>query len=64
MKAIINSSSQYSPRFDCVLSADEAGFLEYWRPQEPWGLPDDVPGLWQYKSQTDLFDFKKVSADG
>ncbi|KAG7562564.1 hypothetical protein FFLO_02038 [Filobasidium floriforme] len=49
----------YSPRFDCVLSADEAGFLEYWRPQEPWGLPDDVPGLWQYKSQTDLFDFKK-----
>jgi peptidylprolyl isomerase domain and WD repeat-containing protein 1 len=51
---------QYSPRYDCVISADESGFVEYWRPQEPWSLPEDVPGLWQYKSQTDLFEFKKV----
>lgn len=52
--------SQYSPVYDCVISSDEGGFIEYWRPTEPWALPSDVRGLWQYKSQTDLFEFKKV----
>ena len=34
--------------------------MEYWQPSEPFGLPS-IPGIWQYKSQTDLFQFKKVS---
>jgi len=50
---------QYSSRYDCVVSADEEGFVEYWQPSEPWGLPT-LPGLWQYKSSTDLYHFKKV----
>ncbi|ORX39736.1 peptidyl-prolyl cis-trans isomerase [Kockovaella imperatae] len=48
----------YNSRYDCVISADEAGFVEYWQPSEPWGLPS-IPNLWQFKSQTDLFHFKK-----
>jgi peptidylprolyl isomerase domain and WD repeat-containing protein 1 len=51
---------QYSARYHCVISADEAGFVEYWQPSEPWTLPENVKGLWQFKSQTDLFEFKKV----
>ena len=50
---------QYNSRYDCVVSADEQGFVEYWQPSEPWGLPS-IPNIWQLKSQTDLFHFKKV----
>ncbi|KAI0346034.1 peptidyl-prolyl cis-trans isomerase [Trametopsis cervina] len=49
----------YSDRFDTVISADESGFIEYWRPTEPFELPRNVPGLWSYKSTTDLYEFKK-----
>ncbi|KAG8931090.1 hypothetical protein FRC01_001850 [Tulasnella sp. 417] len=36
---------QYSPQYDCVISADEAGFVEYWRPAEPWDPPKNIPGM-------------------
>ncbi|KAJ7600641.1 hypothetical protein C8J56DRAFT_1010469 [Mycena floridula] len=49
----------YSDRYDTVLSADENGFVECWQPIEPFGLPKNVPGFWSYKSDTDLYDFKK-----
>ncbi|KAK7056845.1 Peptidyl-prolyl cis-trans isomerase cyp15 [Paramarasmius palmivorus] len=49
----------YSDRYDTVVSADEGGFIEYWQPTEPFGLPKNVPGLWSYKSETDLYEFKK-----
>ena len=52
---------QYSDRFDCVVSADEGGFVEYWRPSEQFELPTNVSGLWSFKTQTDLYEFKKVS---
>ena len=52
--------TQYSDRYDTVLSADEGGFIEYWQPTEPFGLPKNVPGLWSFKSETDLYEFKKV----
>jgi peptidylprolyl isomerase domain and WD repeat-containing protein 1 len=51
---------QYSDRYDTVISADEGGFVEYWKPVEPFGLPKDVAGLWSYKTETDLYEFKKV----
>jgi peptidylprolyl isomerase domain and WD repeat-containing protein 1 len=34
--------------------------LEYWQPTEPFELPKNLPGLWSYKSATDLYEFKKV----
>jgi peptidylprolyl isomerase domain and WD repeat-containing protein 1 len=54
------NSPQYSDQYDCVLSADTNGFVEYWRPAEPFGLPKNVPGMWEFKSKTDLYEFKKV----
>jgi peptidylprolyl isomerase domain and WD repeat-containing protein 1 len=54
------ADEQYNSKYDCVVSADEDGFVEYWQPSEPWGVPS-ISGIWQYKSQTDLFQFKKVS---
>lgn len=53
--------SQYSDRYDTVVSADEGGFIEYWQPIEPFTLPKNIHGLWSYKSETDLYEFKKVS---
>jgi peptidylprolyl isomerase domain and WD repeat-containing protein 1 len=55
------TSVQYSDKYDTVISADEGGFVEYWQPSEPWGMPKNLPGLWSYKSSTDLYEFKKVS---
>jgi peptidylprolyl isomerase domain and WD repeat-containing protein 1 len=41
-----------------VISADESGFLEYWQPTEPYEVPTQ-PGMWTFKSNTDLYEFKK-----
>ncbi|KAF8231741.1 hypothetical protein L208DRAFT_1467638 [Tricholoma matsutake] len=49
----------FSDRYDTVISADEGGFVEYWKPVEPFGLPSNIPGLWSFKSETDLYEFKK-----
>ncbi|KAI0699305.1 hypothetical protein C8T65DRAFT_581357 [Cerioporus squamosus] len=49
----------YSDKYDCVVSADEGGFVEYWQPSEPFELPKNAHGLWHYKSETDLYEFKK-----
>ena len=57
---MFDTLGQYSDRFDCVISADEGGFVEYWRPGEQFELPNNVPGLWSFKTQTDLYEFKKV----
>ena len=46
----------YNNEHDCVVSADEAGMIEYWTPGGSYDKPESV---WQYKSSTDLFEFKK-----
>lgn len=51
---------KYSDRYDTVISADEGGFIEIWQPFEPFGLPKNIPGFWSFKSETDLYEFKKV----
>ena len=51
---------QYADAYDTVVSADESGFLEYWQPTEPYEPPKHIKGMWQLKSQTDLYEFKKV----
>jgi peptidylprolyl isomerase domain and WD repeat-containing protein 1 len=45
--------------YDCVLSADDNGMLEYWRPCGNYEKPDNV---FEYKSSTNLFDFKKAKS--
>jgi peptidylprolyl isomerase domain and WD repeat-containing protein 1 len=46
----------FNNEYDCVVSADESGMLEYWRPTGNYEKPDNV---FEYKSSTNLFDFKK-----
>lgn len=47
----------YNNEFDCVVSADEGGMIEYWRPEGSYKAPDSV---FSFKSSTDLFAFKKA----
>lgn len=47
----------FNNEYDCVVSADEGGMLEYWRPSGSYEKPDNVFGM---KSSTSLFEFKKV----
>ena len=47
----------FNNNFDCVVSSDESGMLEYWRSSGTYDKPDNV---FKMKSSTNLFDFKKV----
>jgi peptidylprolyl isomerase domain and WD repeat-containing protein 1 len=47
----------FNPAYDCVVSADDSGMLEYWRPAGNFEKPDNV---FKMKSSTNLFDFKKA----
>lgn len=50
----------YNNEFDCVVSVDQGGMIEYWRPDPPFEKPDSV---FMMKSSTNLFEFKKVPSD-
>ncbi|KAI5309614.1 hypothetical protein KEM55_002823 [Ascosphaera atra] len=50
----------YNPVYNCVISADESGMLEYWRADdEPFTKPENV---FELKSSTNLFAFKKAKS--
>ncbi|KAI1115155.1 cyclophilin-type peptidyl-prolyl cis-trans isomerase [Nemania sp. NC0429] len=49
----------FNDSHDCVVSADTDGMLEYWSPSSNYEKPN---GVFQYKSSTNLFDFKKAKA--
>ena len=49
----------YNNAYDCVVSADESGMVEYWRPSGSHEKPENV---FQYKSSTNLFEFKKAKS--
>ncbi|KAI0025500.1 hypothetical protein F4780DRAFT_768315 [Xylariomycetidae sp. FL0641] len=49
----------FNDAYDCVVSADDNGMLEYWSPSSNYEKPDNV---FQYKSSTNLFDFKKAKS--
>ncbi|RKP27729.1 hypothetical protein SYNPS1DRAFT_12240 [Syncephalis pseudoplumigaleata] len=51
---------KYNPVYDCVISADTSGMVEYWNPQSPNELPSTVD--FEYKSATDLYEFKKCKS--
>ncbi|CAG8444879.1 5545_t:CDS:10 [Acaulospora morrowiae] len=48
----------YNELYNCVVSADSSGMVEYWKPEEPFDLPKTVS--FEYKSDTDLYEFKKA----
>ncbi|TGO31697.1 hypothetical protein BHYA_0430g00030 [Botrytis hyacinthi] len=49
----------YNDAYNCVISADENGMIEYWRPGGNYEKPDNV---FEYKSSTNLFEFKKAKS--
>ncbi|CAI4216509.1 unnamed protein product [Parascedosporium putredinis] len=49
----------FNEAFDCVVSADEGGMVEYWQPSGNYEKPS---GVFAYKSSTNLFDFKKAKS--
>ncbi|MCJ1355755.1 MAG: Peptidylprolyl isomerase domain and WD repeat containing protein 1 [Icmadophila ericetorum] len=49
----------YNNAYDCVVSADQNGMIEYWRPVGDHEKPENV---FQYKSTTNLFEFKKAKS--
>jgi peptidylprolyl isomerase domain and WD repeat-containing protein 1 len=46
----------FNDAYNCVVSADEGGMVEYWQPTDGFEKPDNV---FKLKSSTNLFDFKK-----
>ncbi|OAX81248.1 hypothetical protein ACJ72_04412 [Emergomyces africanus] len=46
----------FNDAYDCVISADQTGMVEYWRPHTSFEKPDNV---FELKSATNLFTFKK-----
>lgn len=46
----------YNHAFKCVVSADEGGSVEYWRPDAPRA---EIENVFSMKSDTSLFEFKK-----
>ncbi|ORX46991.1 peptidyl-prolyl cis-trans isomerase cyp15 [Hesseltinella vesiculosa] len=51
---------KYNSRFNCVISVDALGMIEYWSPDEPFDLPNSVN--FEMKSQTDLYEFRKCKS--
>lgn len=53
---------KYNPMCDVIVSADDIGKVEYWRPLEKGFVEftDLHPKLWKYKSNTSLYTFQKV----
>ncbi|KAM7214692.1 peptidyl-prolyl cis-trans isomerase cyp15 [Rhypophila decipiens] len=49
----------YNHKFDCVISTDDGGMVEYWRPGGSYEKPDNV---FEFKSSTNLFEFKKAKS--
>ena len=49
----------FNDAYDCVVSADENGMIEYWSPGNNYEKPDNV---WEFKSSTNLFEFKKAKS--
>ena len=48
----------FNDAYDCVISTDENGMIEYWRP----GTYEKPGNVFEYKSSTNLFDFKKAKS--
>lgn len=49
----------YNNQFDCVVSVDQGGMVEYWQPSGSFEKPDNVFAM---KSSTSLFEFKRAKS--
>lgn len=49
----------YNHLYDCIVSADDGGMLEYW---SPGPTPEKPSNVFEFKSATNLFEFKKAKS--
>lgn len=49
----------FNGAFDCVVSTDEGGMVEYWSPSNNYEKPESV---FEHKTSTNLFEFKKAKS--
>ena len=49
----------YNNLYDCAVSADDNGMIEYWQPHDTYEKPENV---FKMKSSTDLFDLRKAKS--
>ncbi|KAI5848731.1 hypothetical protein DFP73DRAFT_542221 [Morchella snyderi] len=51
----------FNDKYNCVVSCDESGMVEYWspRPEREFEKPDNV---FEYKSNTGLFEFRRAKS--
>lgn len=52
----------FNAQHNVVVSCDVTGFVEYWTTEEPFSAPSTskITGMFELKSTTDLFEFKKT----
>lgn len=48
---------EYNSAYNCMVSADDSGMIEYWQPVEPYEKPTE--GVFGLKSDTNLYMFRK-----
>ncbi|BFZ57810.1 Peptidyl-prolyl cis-trans isomerase cyp15 [Savitreella phatthalungensis] len=53
------TSLAYNPKYNCVISADEKGNIEYWQVNASHTRPAEV---FRTKSSTDLYEFRKAKS--
>lgn len=55
---------RFNPHANVILSVDDGGMVEYWVPEmdedEGFVGPQQPTVDWEFKSDTDLYEFKKV----
>ncbi|TPX34041.1 hypothetical protein SmJEL517_g03184 [Synchytrium microbalum] len=53
---------KYNASAEVVLSVDDQGYVEYWEPDPSQEFPQPLPPkvTWEFKSDTDLYEFKKL----
>jgi peptidylprolyl isomerase domain and WD repeat-containing protein 1 len=49
----------YNSTYDCAISTDNGGMVEYWQPNGSYEKPSNI---FEYKSSTSLFEFKKAKS--
>jgi peptidylprolyl isomerase domain and WD repeat-containing protein 1 len=50
----------YNPVFECMVTVDKSGLMEFWQPVAPFGIPSLLS--WRLKSETDLYEFVKTGS--
>ena len=57
--SFLNFSQQYNPQLEIAVSADKKGMVEFWTgPKQDYTFPRRLK--WEYKTDTDLYEFAKV----